>query len=379
MAIIDFLPNRIIILIAVSIISQQKYYTTTYPTKTQIKVKGSRFMTLQERINGFDQLGKKIKGLPADELNTLTDKVRNENPWFIPENVGMALQGISKFLDRPILEEWVSPYALPQSSAKKIGVAMAGNIPLVGFHDLLCVLLSGHQLVAKLSAQDSVLMKFIKDQLIEIDPGFGENIFFEERLKNLDAMIATGSDNTSRYFDYYFRNIPHIIRKNRTSCAVLLGEETPDEFCRLGKDIFSYFGLGCRNVSKIFVPENFDFIPLLDNLNSFQPIIHHHKYANNYDYQKSIMLVNQTHFYDTGYVMFTESKNPVSPISVVYYESYKDQDDLTSKLQSHQEKIQCITSARGWYKKSTAFGGAQFPEVNDYADGIDTLAFLAAL
>jgi hypothetical protein len=379
MAIIDFLPNHIIILIAISIISQQKYYTTTYPTKTQIKVKGSRFMTLQERINGFDQLGKKIKGLPADELNTLTDKVRNENPWFIPENVGMALQGISKFLDRPILEKWISPYALPLSSAKKIGVAMAGNIPLVGFHDLLCVLLSGHQLVAKLSAQDSVLMKFIKDQLIEIDPGFGENIFFEERLKNLDAMIATGSDNTSRYFDYYFRNIPHIIRKNRTSCAVLLGEETPDEFCRLGKDIFSYFGLGCRNVSKIFVPENFDFIPLLDNLNSFQPIIHHHKYANNYDYQKSIMLVNQTHFYDTGYVMFTESKNPVSPISVVYYESYKDQDDLTSKLQSHQEKIQCITSARGWYKKSTAFGGAQFPEVNDYADGIDTLAFLAAL
>jgi hypothetical protein len=160
---------------------------------------------------------------------------------------------------------------------------------------------------------------------------------------------------------------------------VILGEETPDEFHKLGNDIFSYFGLGCRNVSKIFVPENFNFIPLLDSLESFKPIIHHHKYANNYDYQKSIMLVNQTHFYDTGYIMFTESKNLVSPISVVFYESYKNQDDLTSKLQFHQEKIQCIVSAKGWYKKSTAFGGAQFPEVNDYADSVDTLAFLTAL
>ena len=336
-------------------------------------------MTLQERISGFDQLGKKIKGLTTDEFRELTDKVKNENPWFIPENVGMALQGVAKFLDKEALETWTGQYAFPHSSPKKIGAAMAGNIPLVGFHDLLCVLLSGHHLVAKLSSQDSVLMKFVKDSLIEVNPGFAEKIFFEERLKNLDAMIATGSDNTSRYFEYYFRNIPHIIRKNRSSCAIILGEETPDEFHKLGKDVFSYFGLGCRNVSKIFVPENFDFIPLLNNLESFQPIIHHHKYANNYDYQKSIMLVNQTHFYDTGYVMLTENKNLVSPISVVYYESYKDQDDLNSKLQSHREKIQCLVSAKGWYKKSIPFGDAQFPEISDYADGIDTMAFLSAL
>jgi hypothetical protein len=336
-------------------------------------------MTLEERISGFVQLGKKIKGLSTDELTDLTDKARNENPWFIPENTRMALQGISKFLDEEVLEKWTSQYGLINSSPKKIGVAMAGNIPLVGFHDLLCVLLSGHQLVAKLSSQDSVLMKFIKDSLIEVNPTFADRIFFEERLKNLDGMIATGSDNTSRYFEYYFRNIPHVIRKNRTSCAVVLGEETPDEFRELGKDIFSYFGLGCRNVSKLFVPENFNFIALLDNLESFQPIIHHHKYANNYDYQKSIMLVNQTHFYDTGYLMLTENKNLVSPISVVYYESYKDLDDLNSKLKSKGEKIQCLVSAKGWYKKSIPFGDAQFPEVNDYADGIDTLAFLAGL
>ena len=336
-------------------------------------------MTLEDRIETFAQLGNKIKSLSINEMDSLTDKVRNENAWFVPENTKMALQGISKFLDKEVLKKWISNYSIKNPSSKRIGVAMAGNIPLVGFHDLLCVLLSGHQLVAKLSSQDSVLMNFIKDRLIEINPAFSEEIFFEERLKNLDGMIATGSDNTSRYFEYYFRNIPHIIRKNRTSCAVILGEETPEEFNELGKDIFSYFGLGCRNVSKIYVPENFDFIPLLDNLESFQSIIHHHKYANNYDYQKSIMLVNQTHFYDTGYLMLTENQTLVSPISVVYYELYRDQDDLNSKLQSHQEKIQCIVSAKGWYKKSTAFGGAQFPEVNDYADGIDTLSFLSSL
>lgn len=336
-------------------------------------------MTLEDRISAFALLGKKIKGLSADELTNLTDKARNENPWFVPENTKMALEGISKFLDKEVLKKWTSNYSLASPSPKKIGVAMAGNIPLVGFHDLMCVLLAGHQLVAKLSSQDSVLMNFVKGCLIEINPGFSNKIFFEERLKNMDSMIATGSDNTSRYFEYYFRNVPHIIRKNRTSCAVILGEETRDEFVALGKDIFCYFGLGCRNVSKIYIPENFDFVNLLDCWASFQPIIHHHKYANNYDYQKSIMLVNQTHFYDTGYLMLTENQNLVSPISVIYYEIYKDQNDLNSKLKSHAEKIQCIVSAKGWYKKSIPFGDAQYPEVNDYADGVDTLAFLTSL
>ncbi len=256
---------------------------------------------------------------------------------------------------------------------------MAGNIPLVGFHDLLCILLSGHQLVAKLSSSDSVLMKFIKDSLIEIDPAFSEKIFFEERLNNVDAVIATGSDNTSRYFEYYFRNIPHIIRKNRTSCAIILGEESSEEFSVLGKDIFSYFGLGCRNVSKVYIPENFDFIPMLKSLDSYQPIINHHKYANNYDYQKSILLINQIHFYDTGFLLLTKNENMVSPISTIYYESYKDQGDLNTKLKLNEEKIQCIVSARGWFNQSIPFGEAQFPAVDDYADGIDTLAFLQAI
>ncbi len=335
-------------------------------------------MTLEKRINAFHQLGEQIKNLSSEEKEKLFALTANENPWFTDPNVDRALNGVSKFLDHKALETWLGNYSIKNSS-KKIGVAMAGNIPLVGFHDLLCILLSGHQLVAKLSSSDSVLMKFIKDSLIKIDPAFSEKIFFEERLNNVDAVIATGSDNTSRYFEYYFRNIPHIIRKNRTSCAIILGEESSEEFSVLGKDIFSYFGLGCRNVSKVYVPENFDFIPMLKSLDSYQPIINHHKYANNYDYQKSILLINQIHFYDTGFLLLTKNENMVSPISTIYYESYKDQDDLNAKLKLNEGKIQCIVSARGWFKQSVPFGEAQFPAVDDYADGIDTLAFLQAI
>ncbi|MBI1767560.1 MAG: acyl-CoA reductase [Bacteroidetes bacterium] len=335
-------------------------------------------MTLENRIKAFHLLGEKIRTLSSNEKENLFEKVANENPWFIAENVDQALKGVSKFLDQKVLETWLGNYSIKNSS-KKIGVAMAGNIPLVGFHDLLCVLLSGHQLVAKLSSSDSVLLKFIKDSLIELNPEFKEKIVFEERLKGVDAVIATGSDNTSRYFEYYFRNIPHIIRKNRTSCAVILGEESSEEFSVLGKDIFSYFGLGCRNVSKIYVPENFDFPSMLKNWDSFQPIINHHKYANNYDYQKSILLINQIHFYDNGFLLLTKSENLVSPISTIYYESYKDQDDLTMKLKLNAEKIQCIVSARGWFRQSIPFGEAQFPTVDDYADRIDTIKFLQSV
>ncbi len=336
-------------------------------------------MTPAKRIDAFARLGEKIKSLSADEKIELCDKIRNENPWFTPDNIALSLNGIVKFLDHQVLKEWTGNYSLENISSKKIGVAMAGNIPLVGFHDLLCVLLAGHQLVAKISSQDSVLMHFIKNSLIEIDPAFSEKILFEERLNHVDALIATGSDNTSRYFEYYFRHVPHLLRKNRSSCAVVLGEESKEDFFSLAKDIFSYFGLGCRNVSKIYVPEHFDFVPMLGSWEPYQPIIHHHKYVNNYDYQKSILLVNQIHFYDTGYVLLTQNQNLVSPISTVYYESYKDQNDLSSKLKLHEEKIQCIVSAKGWYKKSLAFGEAQFPVVNDYADGVDTLSFLQAI
>lgn len=333
-------------------------------------------MTLEKRIDGFARLGEKIIHLSEPEMALLAARAGNENPWFTPENIRLSLAGIARFLSPAALEPWVRKYAPNPTTPKKIGVAMAGNIPLVGFHDLLCVLVSGHRLAAKVSSQDTVLMNFIKDSLLAIDPAFAEYISFQERLNGVDAMIATGSDNTSRYFEYYFRSVPHIIRKNRSSCAVILGEEKPEEYARLGKDIFSYFGLGCRNVSKLYVPAGFDFVPLLDQLAPYKDIVHHHKYVNNYDYQKSILLVNQTHFYDTGFLLLTENQNLVSPIAVVYYEYYENQEDLNAKIAAQKEKLQCMVSAQGWYAASIPFGDAQLPAVDDYADGVDTLAFL---
>ena len=333
-------------------------------------------MNLIQRIDAFSKLGEKIKYVSTSELDEILLNVKNQNPWFTGESTKLALTGITKFLMKSNLEKWTSSYELNLKKAKNIGVAMAGNIPLVGFHDFLCVLISGHNLIAKLSSQDSILIKWLTNMLISIEPEFSAFISFQERLNHVDAMIATGSDNTARYFEYYFRKIPHIIRKNRSSCAILMGEESAEELNVLGQDVFTYFGLGCRSVSKLYVPEGYHFIRMLDSWAPYHDIIHHHKYCNNYDYQKSILLVNGTPFLDTGYVLVTENEALVSPISTVYYETYANQNDLSEKLNKQHEKLQCLVSANAWYKKSIAFGKAQFPEVWDYADTIDTLKFL---
>ncbi len=335
-------------------------------------------MELEERINAFAALGDKIDQLTESEKEIIVDRAGQLNAWFTPESVLLSLTGIRQFLYREALTNWTANYNLTHQREKIVGVAMAGNIPLVGFHDLLCILIAGHQIAAKKSSQDSYLITLLCDWLIESNPKFQSKIKFEERLNHVDALIATGSDNSSRYFEYYFRKIPHIIRKNRSSCAVLIGEEDASLLTELGKDVFTYFGLGCRNVSKIYVPEDYNFPNLLDNWEIYQPITHHHKYANNYDYQKSIMLVNSTPFYDNGFVMLTESENLVSPISVVFYETYTDLSDLNKKLTNHSEKIQCIVSANGWYEGSIPFGKAQQPEVADYADQVDTMNFLTS-
>ncbi len=336
-------------------------------------------MTLKERIEAFSKLKLAIENLTGIERESLYTQAAQGNPWFTSANTEQALNGITQFLSKEVLTSWTDRYSLSTTPSKKIGVAMAGNIPLVGFHDLLCVLLSGHTLSAKLSSQDSVLMTYLSNLLKKIEPRFIDKIFFEERLNNIDAVIATGSDNTSRYFEYYFRAIPHIIRKNRSSCAVIMGEEPNDELAKLGTDVFSYFGLGCRNVSKIFVPEGYDASLLLKPWEYCKGVVNHHKYANNYDYQKCLLLMNQNLFYDGGFVLLVENNALVSPISVVYYEYYKDLEDLKNKLQPQEEKIQCITSASGWYPTSIPFGKAQLPDVWDYADRVDTMKFLAEL
>ncbi len=331
-------------------------------------------MNLDQRIEAFSQLGTKIRELREAEFQALALRARNENPWFTAENIKLALKGITQFLEKEALTAWTSPYQFP--ATKSVGVAMAGNIPLVGFHDLLCILIAGHCIHIKMSSQDSVLLQFIIDELLKIEPAFGDQIIIADKLKNLDAVIATGSDNTARYFEYYFRNIPHIIRKNRSSLAIIMGEEPLEELRKLGVDIFSYFGLGCRNVSKIFVPAGYDVKLLFEAWADHKEIIQHHKYANNYDYQKSILLVSQVPFYDNGFVLLTQHTQLVSPISVIYYEEYQDMNDLNFKIKAIEEKTQCIVSANAWFQSSKRFGYAQLPALTDYADQIDTLAFL---
>ena len=334
---------------------------------------------LSDRIKAFCALGTEIGALGRADRKQLAEKARNENPWFTEESVELALKGIETLLEKDDLNSWAMSYSPEPAVPKTVGVAMAGNIPLVGFHDFLCVLISGHRLKAKLSSQDSVLLRFIWQKLVDLEPPFSEYFSVEEKLKGVDAMIATGSDNTARYFEYYFRKVPHVIRKNRASCAVIVGEEPHGELEQLGKDVFSYFGLGCRNVSKLYVPEKFEFGNLFESWQNFDAIIDHHKYGNNYDYQKSILLLNQESFFDNGFILIRESSNLVSPIATLYYEKYKNQEDLKEKIEMQRQKLQVVVSARGWYSGSVPFGKAQFPSVAEYSDNVDTMNFLRGL
>jgi hypothetical protein len=334
-------------------------------------------MNIHDRIEAFAKLGNYLSAIDEAELHELILSARNENAWFTEESIKLALEGIKSYLEVDSLRNWASHYRLRANKPRTVAVIMAGNIPLVGFHDFLSVIISGHSLQAKLSSKDSVLMKFLAEKLVELTPELGPRIQFTEQLKNFDAVIATGSDNSARYFHYYFGKYPHIIRKNRASCAVLTGRETDEELRRLGADVFSYFGLGCRNVSKIYLPKDADPTRMLPCWNSFHPIIHHHKYHNNYDYQKSILLVNRMPFLEDSFVLLQESEKLVSPISVVYYEFYENEGSLALSLTRQKDKIQCIVgrSTPG----SIPFGQAQYPTLLDYADHVDTLKFLDEL
>ncbi|WP_114783139.1 acyl-CoA reductase [Botryobacter ruber] len=333
-------------------------------------------MTLENRIEAFIKLGNQLQNLPPEERKALAAAAFARNPWFDEENVSCALNGIITYLEEQYLREWLYPYQLKHIKPKTVGVVMAGNIPLVGFHDFLSVLISGHVLHAKLSSGDEVLMRWIANTLISVEPAFAEYIHFVEMLKEADAIIATGSDNTARYFEYYFAKRPHIIRKNRNSIGVLTGRENERELQALGEDVFRYYGLGCRNVSKLFVPEDYNFEKFFEANKAHASLLDHHKYRNNYDYNKSILLVNRVPHFDNGFMLVTESESLVSPISVLNYEKFSSLADLRQKIAAAREKIQCIVSAHGWFENSIAFGDAQCPMVWDYADGVDTLAFL---
>ena len=317
---------------------------------------------------------------PTDDFNQIMHAARNSNGWFTIEEVEKSLTSLSKMLNKHDLEQWFKNIKLNESP-KKVGLILAGNIPLVGFHDVLCVLATGNIAVIKLSSSDDKLLPALLKMLISFEPTLANYIEYAERLKDFDAIIATGSNNTSRYFDYYFSKVPNIIRKNRNSVAVLNGNETISEIENLGHDVFDYFGLGCRNVSKIYVPKGYDLKNLFEPLEKYQPIINHFKYNNNYDYNKSIYLVNAVKHFDNGFLLVKEDENFVSPLAVLFYEEYSDIKTIEEKLNAQDEQIQCVVSKLDLNinKDKIGFGDSQNPKLWDYADNVNTIEFLQTL
>ncbi|SDW10548.1 Acyl-CoA reductase (LuxC) [Hydrobacter penzbergensis] len=332
-------------------------------------------MTLQERIQLMARLGVYMQGTDAGWENTKARAYR-ENAWFIPEFINRSVDSIcTRFLQAPLLEAWVGSYNLPDTPAKvqTVGLVMAGNIPLVGFHDFLCVFLSGHSVLIKASSKDEVLIRHLVEQLSQWEPSVAERVAFAEQLKGCDAYIATGSNNSGRYFEYYFGKYPHIIRRNRTSVAVLDGSETRTELEALAEDIQLYFGLGCRNITQLYVPEKYDFIPLLTTLKKYEYFLDFHKYKHNYDYHLALLIMGNKYYMNNDSVILTENTSPFSPVSQVHYQYYNDAAAVWDRLKNNND-IQCVVG-----HGALAFGEAQRPSLGDYADGVDTLRFLTAL
>ena len=331
-------------------------------------------LNLQQRINILALLQKYITGDDPFWLSTKARAAEN-NPWFIPEFIDNAVQSIATgFLETPALNRWTTSYNVPEQTTNpvNVGITMAGNIPLAGFHDFLCCFISGHKQTIKLSSKDNVLLKHLAEKMISWNGEISEHIIFADMLKGCDAYIATGSNNTARYFEYYFRKYPHIIRKNRTSVAILEGNENTDDLEKLADDVYLYFGLGCRNVTKIFVPAGYDFLPLLEAFNKYDRLIENHKFKHNYDFNLTVQIMNQKFYMTNGSVILSENTSVFSPISMLHYEFYTSREDIYKGL--NPEEIQCITGS-----DKVALGAAQCPGLTDYADGIDTMLFLQQL
>ncbi len=332
-------------------------------------------MELQERIELILKLGQYMSA-ESEEWVAIKAKASWQNPWFAPEFVELSIRNIcTQFLQKDKLEQWLETYNTNAFNEKntRVGLVMAGNIPLVGFHDFLCVFLSGRKAIIKASSKDDVLIKHLVKKILEWNPSAQETLSFAEILRGCDAYIATGSNNSSRYFEYYFGKYAHIIRRNRTSIAILDGNETKDELDALSDDIQLYFGLGCRNVTKLYVPENYDFLNLLNALRKYDHFFEFHKYKNNYDYHLALLIMSNKFYMNNGSVILAENTSLFSPVSQINYEFYKDKSMVTAVLENNAD-VQCIIG-HGY----TNFGKAQQPSLFDYADGVDTMKFLETL
>lgn len=365
-------------------------------------------MTADDRIKAFEQLGQIFeiylksetsREKPASQNDHSEKDSRNAlykdilenavkeagilNPWFNRSNVINAFSAISRILKRNNLNSWLKnwdPELLSPKTPLTIGVIMAGNIPLAGFHDFLSILITGHKFIGKLSSRDDRLLPAVAELISLIDEELGHNaVFTEEKLSGIDAIIGTGSDNTYRYFDYYFGKYPHIFRKNRNGVAILKGDETHYQIAALGDDIFTYFGLGCRSVSKIFVPYGYDLNKFIETLEKFSYVSEHNKYMNNYQYYRSVYLLNKIPHSDNGFLLLKQDETHHSPTGVLYYEYYQSLDILTERLNMEKDLLQCIVSDKISGLKTIPFGKAQFPELWDYADDINTIDFLINL
>lgn len=352
-------------------------------------------MTLEHKKNIFVELGKFLSQFSENEstksenvlyndlfFNEFLDLIQlsqSHNGWYTPEQVFFAVNSWAEALTKENLDQWLSAYDFSSVEPKTVGLILAGNIPLVGFHDFLSVLIFGHKVLVKTSSNDQHLLPFLSKYLIAVEPNLADSItFIEGKLENFDAVIATGSNNTSRYFEYYFKDKPSIIRKNRNSVAVLNGKESKEDLIGLGEDIFRYFGLGCRNVSKLFVPKDYKFDTFFEGIFEYQDVIHYEKYANNYDYNKAVFLMSNFKLLDNGFLTIKEDSSYSSPISSVFYEFYDDVENLKKRLETESEQIQCIVS-KAIIENSIPFGKTQKPELWDYADNVDTIAFLSSI
>ena len=311
-----------------------------------------------------------------EDFKALIALSQSHNGWFTPEQVYFAVLSWANALTEDNLNQWLSNYELENTQPKTVALILAGNIPLVGFHDFLSVLISGHKVLVKTSSNDQKLLPFLAKYLIAVDERLAEFITFAEgKLENFDAVIATGSNNTARYFDYYFKDKPSIIRKNRNSVAVLNGKETKDDLVNLGEDVFRYFGLGCRNVSKLFVPKDYDFDAFFKAIFEYKEVIFYEKYANNYDYNKAVFLMSNFKLLDNEFLTLKEDTSHASPISSVFYERYENLEEIQTRLELEKDQIQCIVS-NNLIDNSISFGKTQQPKLWDYADNVDTIAFL---
>ena len=334
-------------------------------------------MDLQRRIQAFVQLGHYLEGIiyqhKAEELH----RAEILNPWFTKRNIAHALDAWRGQLTQDMLTAWIGPYKLDKViSSKRVLVVMAGNIPLVGFHDFLSVLISGHEVVVKMSSMDNVLLKVLIEKLISIDSEFNNSISFIDKVKdkNFDGVITTGSDNSAGHFEYYFRHTSKIIRKNRRSIAVLDGTESSIELNSLADDVFLYFGLGCRNVSKLFLPKGYDLNKLFKAFYSFNNIMENTKYSNNYDYNKAVFLMGANKLVENGFLLMKEDESLFPPVAMLYYEYYDDILAVEQFIDKNEDSLQCVVS-----KNRIPFGDTQKPNLWDYADGVDTVDFLRKL